>query len=110
MPLNQRPANGKTRIFLVDDHPVIRRAFQMLVLREPDLTVCGEADNVPEASAFPGQSDPAPSAITVEAPRPRPDFAATPVSQPDFAADSPQFDNDLASFHSVQRVDARRRR
>ena len=40
---------GKIRVFLVDDHPIVRRAFQMLFSRQPDLLACGEADNGPAA-------------------------------------------------------------
>jgi len=40
---------GKIRVFLVDDHPIVRRGFQMLFSRQPDLLACGEADNGPAA-------------------------------------------------------------
>src|SRR5512136_1079872 len=43
------PSRGKTRIFLVDDHPIVRRGFQLLLSLEPDLMVCGEADSGPAA-------------------------------------------------------------
>jgi DNA-binding NarL/FixJ family response regulator len=39
----------KTRVFLVDDHPIVRRGFQLLIGLEPDMMVCGDADNAPEA-------------------------------------------------------------
>jgi DNA-binding NarL/FixJ family response regulator len=39
----------KVRIFVVDDHPVVRRGFQLLLSFEPDFMVCGEADNLPAA-------------------------------------------------------------
>jgi DNA-binding NarL/FixJ family response regulator len=42
-------ASVKTRIFLVDDHPIVRRGFQLLFALEPDLMVCGEADSGPTA-------------------------------------------------------------
>ncbi len=35
----------KARVFLVDDHPIVRRGLQVLMSLESDLTVCGEADN-----------------------------------------------------------------
>lgn len=41
--------NPKTRIFLVDDHPIVRRGLQLLIGLEPDLMVCGEADSAPLA-------------------------------------------------------------
>lgn len=34
----------KNRVFLVDDHPIVRQGLGLLVNREPDLMVCGEAD------------------------------------------------------------------
>jgi DNA-binding NarL/FixJ family response regulator len=39
----------KTRVFLVDDHPIVRRGLQLLIGLERDLAVCGDADNGPEA-------------------------------------------------------------
>jgi DNA-binding NarL/FixJ family response regulator len=33
----------------VDDHPIVRRGFQLLLGMEPDLMVCGEADSGPVA-------------------------------------------------------------
>lgn len=37
------------RIFIVDDHPLFREGLVGLVQREPALTICGEADNAPQA-------------------------------------------------------------
>jgi DNA-binding NarL/FixJ family response regulator len=39
----------KHRILVVDDHPIVRRGLRELVADEPDLEVCGEADNVTQA-------------------------------------------------------------
>lgn len=39
----------KSRIFLVDDHPVMRRGYEFLIKREPDIEVCGEAGSAHEA-------------------------------------------------------------
>ena len=38
--------NRESRIFLVDDHPLVRLWLGQLIEEQPDLTVCGEADNV----------------------------------------------------------------
>ncbi len=32
------------RIFLVDDHPIVREGMGRLIDREPDMTLCGESD------------------------------------------------------------------
>lgn len=49
MPVKRSTASSKVRVFLVDDHPIIRRGFQLLLGMEPDLMVCGEADSGPAA-------------------------------------------------------------
>ncbi len=41
----QEPAPArKSRVFVVDDHPLIRQGLRQLIDREPDLAVCGEAE------------------------------------------------------------------
>jgi DNA-binding NarL/FixJ family response regulator len=42
-------ATEKTRILLVDDHPILRQGLVRLIEREPDLTVCGEAESAEQA-------------------------------------------------------------
>lgn len=46
-----QPAAGRRirRIFVVDDHPIIRERLGDLIAREPDLQVCGEAENAGSA-------------------------------------------------------------
>ena len=34
------------RIFLVDDHPLVRHGMRQLIEGEPELSVCGEADSI----------------------------------------------------------------
>ena len=41
--------NAKTRIFIVDDHPLLRRGLSELINREPDMIFCGEAEDSPSA-------------------------------------------------------------
>ncbi len=50
-PMNKREAanDRRTTVFLVDDHPIVRRGFQLLLSLERDLRVCGEAESAPEA-------------------------------------------------------------
>jgi DNA-binding NarL/FixJ family response regulator len=40
-----KPKGDKKRIFLIDDHPVLRDGLRRLLETEPDLMVCGEAEN-----------------------------------------------------------------
>ena len=37
-------ASQKTRIFIVDDHPIVREGLSLMMNRQPDLMVCGEAE------------------------------------------------------------------
>lgn len=39
----------KSRVLLVDDHPLVRRGLADVIAREPDLEICGEAGDVNEA-------------------------------------------------------------
>jgi len=36
---------GKARVFIVDDHPLVREWLTTLIQRQSDLMVCGEADD-----------------------------------------------------------------
>jgi DNA-binding NarL/FixJ family response regulator len=53
--LSSRPtpeAKGNVRrVFLVDDHPLIRKGINDLISEQPDLQVCGEAGSAPQAVA-----------------------------------------------------------
>jgi DNA-binding NarL/FixJ family response regulator len=40
---------GKSRVFVVDDHPIVRQGLALLINREPDLIVCGEAEEAQTA-------------------------------------------------------------
>lgn len=37
------------KIFIVEDHPIFREGLQLMISLEPDLMVCGEADNATSA-------------------------------------------------------------
>src|SRR6266478_68455 len=45
---SEKPA-GKTRILIVDDHPMMRQGLGLLIDHEPDLVTCGEADTARQA-------------------------------------------------------------
>jgi DNA-binding NarL/FixJ family response regulator len=54
----QSPREGKVRILVVDDHPVVRQGLVISLSRTQDLSVCGEAANLPEAMAFIRKEEP----------------------------------------------------
>lgn len=39
----------KNRVLVVDDHPIVRQGLALLINREPDLTVCAEAEDASTA-------------------------------------------------------------
>jgi DNA-binding NarL/FixJ family response regulator len=43
--MSKKTASDKRRIFIVDDHPMMRQGLAQLIGAEPDLAVCGEAEN-----------------------------------------------------------------
>jgi DNA-binding NarL/FixJ family response regulator len=46
------PVNAMTtkcRVLLIDDHPIVRQGLGLLIDREPDLCICGEAENAHSA-------------------------------------------------------------
>jgi len=47
MKKNEKPQ--KSRIFIVDDHPMTRAGLAHLINHQPDTLVCGEAENAAEA-------------------------------------------------------------
>lgn len=49
--MSKKSAPGQTakRIFIVDDHPMMRQGLAQLIGAEPDLVVCGEAENAESA-------------------------------------------------------------
>ena len=52
--INRTNGNGegsahRTRVLIVDDHPLMRRGLSELISREPDLVVCGEAEDAATA-------------------------------------------------------------
>jgi DNA-binding NarL/FixJ family response regulator len=43
----KKTSTDKTRIFIVDDHPLLRKGLGELINKEPDMVVVGEADDAP---------------------------------------------------------------
>ncbi len=44
--------SATTKILIIDDHPVVREGLAMQIATQPDLEVCGEAEDVPGALAL----------------------------------------------------------
>jgi DNA-binding NarL/FixJ family response regulator len=58
MPRSSASNGPKTRVMLVDDHPVLRQGIAELVNGEDGLEVCGEAGNMQDALALAGKLKP----------------------------------------------------
>ena len=43
------PPQERARVFIVDDHPIVRQGLAQLLNQEQDLTVCGEAEDAQHA-------------------------------------------------------------
>jgi DNA-binding NarL/FixJ family response regulator len=48
-PIPAIPAAARKKILLVEDHPLMREGLRGTINREPDLVVCGEAENAHQA-------------------------------------------------------------
>ena len=48
----------KVKVLLVDDHPLVREGLVNLIAQQPDLEVCGDAGNEPQALALVGTARP----------------------------------------------------
>jgi DNA-binding NarL/FixJ family response regulator len=57
-------APNKSKVFVVDDHPIVRQGLAQMINREPDLTVCGEAEEA--ASALQGITTQKPDVLIVD--------------------------------------------
>ena len=47
--MRQTETKKRARILIIDDHPSVREALGLRIDRQPDLEVCGEAEDTPEA-------------------------------------------------------------
>ena len=48
----------KRTVFIVDDHPLLRQGLALMINREPDLAVCGEAEEAQAAMKAIAQTKP----------------------------------------------------
>ena len=48
-PTPSKTVAHKSRVFIVDDHPLVREGLTNLINRQDDLIVCGEARNSAQA-------------------------------------------------------------
>ncbi len=44
MPSDAEFSSGRSTVYIVDDHPIVRQGLALLINREPDLAVCGDAE------------------------------------------------------------------
>lgn len=56
--LSNKTDESKTRILIVDDHPIVRQGLGELINHEQDLEVCGHAEDAPEALRIIKESEP----------------------------------------------------
>ena len=54
----KQPSPGRKRILIVDDHPMMRQGLGQLIGLEPDLEICGEAENAERALDCLGSAKP----------------------------------------------------
>lgn len=60
-----KPNKPKRRVYLVDDHPLVREWLMNLINQQPDLEVCGEAENATDALAGIGRTRPSLAVIDI---------------------------------------------
>jgi DNA-binding NarL/FixJ family response regulator len=53
------PSPEKTKVVIVEDHPMFREQLAHLISKEPDMVVCGEADNVRDGFVLIKEKNPA---------------------------------------------------
>jgi DNA-binding NarL/FixJ family response regulator len=65
------PPGKKHRVFVVDDHPIVRQGLALLIDQEPDLVVCGAAEEA--ESALAAIADSRPDVLVLDISLPGPD-------------------------------------
>ena len=71
MAARKKARESRNRIFIVDDHPIMREGLVALIANETSLEVCGQANNAAETMRF------------LETARPLPDLILLDVTLPD---------------------------
>src|ERR1700683_4393582 len=61
---NAAATAARRNIFIVDDHPIVRQGLALLINREADLAVCGDAEDT--GSAFRGIEELKPDLIVLD--------------------------------------------
>ncbi len=56
--MNTAAPNPDKRVLIVEDHPLFRAMLAQLINQSPGMTVCGEADNIPDAVTLIAQTMP----------------------------------------------------
>src|SRR5215469_13723449 len=62
---NPETASAKAKVLIVDAHPVVREGLAMRLATQPDLEVCGEAEDLPGALALMESARPAIAIIEI---------------------------------------------
>src|SRR5450756_542052 len=57
-PIHRKQMANKIKVLLVDDHPLVREGLANLINQQPDLEICGEAGNEPQAIELIGRTHP----------------------------------------------------
>jgi len=55
---NAKAVSTKAKVLIVDDHPVVREGLAMHLATQPDLEVCGEAEDLPGAMTLLASAQP----------------------------------------------------
>jgi len=47
--MKRNPITNRSRVLIIDDHPAVREALAFRIALQPDMEVCGEATDIPDA-------------------------------------------------------------
>ena len=69
-PTATAPPGNRHRVFVVDDHPIVRQGLALMIDQEPDLVVCGAAEEAESALAAISASRPDVLVLDISLPGP----------------------------------------